>query len=267
MRYILSILLFLSIQNTQAQALIPDSTIKEFCRLTCECATLMKVDQGDPEKGFQNMGTCFNSTLEVYVKNGWVSKESLNDSVVANDFYNRVEKELKNSCPAFATMMEKANRQAPEPLTTINPKYFIPDAMMTTKGLVKSTNGSNSEMKRWNAKNMGTAKIQIVFDIRMVFNNSEDASAYLSIKEQELSEGGTVTDHNLKAFGADESKVFGENPKLAGAFGDIDMATYNFVFRVNKVVAKVFVSASKKATYEEALYFAKQAILSIKSVK
>jgi len=39
------------------------------------------------------------------------------------------------------------------------------------------------------------------------------------------------------------------------------------VFRVKNTVAKVFVSTSKKATYGEALAFAKEAIGRIKAVK
>jgi hypothetical protein len=114
---------------------------------------------------------------------------------------------------------------------------------------------------------MGTARIQMVFDIRMVFADAKDATSYLAIKENELSEGGKSTTRSLKAFGADESKVFGENEKIVAVFADLDMAQYNFIFRVKNVVAKVFVSTIKKATYEEALVFAKEAIKRIKAVK
>jgi len=61
-----------------------------------------------------------------------------------------------------------------------------------------------------------------------------------------------------------ESKVFGGNPKLLQAFGDLDLAQTNFVFRVKNIVAKVFVGSSKKASYDEILLFAKEAIRRIK---
>ena len=51
------------------------------------------------------------------------------------------------------------------------------------------------------------------------------------------------------------------------AFGDLDIAQFNFVFRVKNVVAKVFVSTTKKTSYEEAVIFAKEAIGRIKAFK
>jgi len=114
---------------------------------------------------------------------------------------------------------------------------------------------------------MNDAKIQMVFDIRFIFKDEQDAITYFVAKLEEMSEGGELTTHTLNTFGASESKVYGANPRLMGAFGDLDMAQFNFVFRVKNTVAKVFVSASKKASYEEALAFAKEAIGRIKAVK
>ena len=269
MRYLLPAILFLFVQITQAQQPLPDSTMQQFARLTCECATLMKIDAGDPEKAAKNLGTCINSTIGVYVQNDWIKNEWLDDSAWVNTFYRNLEKELTDNCPAFNSLMKaiKQPEQEPEPLATVNPKYFLADAFLLAKGLEKNANASLPTMNRWSAKNMSTNKIQMVFDIRMVFASEKEATDYFRLKMDEMSEGGKPTTRSLKAFGAQESKVFGENERMLGAFGDLDMAQYNFVFRIKKVVAKVFISASKKATYEEALAFARQAIVRIKAVK
>lgn len=267
MRYLLFAILFLLVQTIQAQQPLPDSIMKEFSRLTCECATLMKVDEGDAETGAKKLGTCINSTIGIYQENDWIKKEWLDDTAWITVFYRKLEKELTVNCPPIAKLIQHLNQKAPEPLPAVDQKYFLADAFMTAKGLEKNSGAGNAEMQRWSAKNMGTAHIQMVFDIRMVFANAVDAATYLQLKESELSEGGKTTTRSLKIYGADESKVFGENEKLLGAFGDLEMAQYNFVFRIKNVVAKVFVSASKKATYEEVLAFAKEAIGRIKAVK
>ncbi len=264
---LLSAILLLFVQTINAQQPLPDSAMRELSRLTCECATLMKIDNGDAETGAKNLGTCINSTIGIYVQNDWIKKEWLDDTAWVSVFYHDLEEELTGNCPAFAALLKKLNQKAPEPQPSVDQKYFLTDAFMTAKELEKNPAASNATMRRWSAKNMGTSKIQMVFDIRMVFTNAEEAATYLQLKENEMSEGGKHTAHSLAAFGVDESKVFGENEKLLGAFGGMDMAQYNFVFRIKNVVAKVFVSASKKATYEEALVFAKEAIGRIKAVK
>src|SRR5258705_10303527 len=66
-------------QFASAQRSLPDSTMKEFARLTCECATLLKIDETAADKAIQNLGTCINSTAGVYESNGCIKKESLRD--------------------------------------------------------------------------------------------------------------------------------------------------------------------------------------------
>ena len=114
---------------------------------------------------------------------------------------------------------------------------------------------------------MNDAKIQMVFDIRFIFKDEQDAAAYFTANLEEMSEGGELTANSLNDLGANISKVYGANPRMKEVFGDMDMVQYNFVFRVKNTVAKVFVSTSKKATYEEAVVFAKEAIGRIKAVK
>jgi hypothetical protein len=176
---------------------------------------------------------------------------------------------LAKTCPVFETLLDKVNKHAdaPDPLPSVDEKYFLAKEWMIQKGMEDNVNAANENMRRWSAKKMNDAKIQMVFDIRFIFKDEQEAGTYFMAKLDEMSEGGELTTNTLNAFGASESKVYGANPKLMGAFGDLDMAQYNFVFRVKNTVAKVFVSASKKATYEEVLVFAKEAIGRIKAVK
>lgn len=265
MKYVLLMLGIFSITRIEAQSPVPDSTLNEFTRLTCECATLMKVDQQQPSEGFENLMTCVKTNLSLYIQNGWLKEKDLLDSVYYYRFINALQEKLYSDCPAAKRLFDKANREAAEPSATVPPAYFISEAFLKAKNLEKNTI-NNSQMQRWSAKDMGTAAIQMVFDIRLIFENEKDASEYLEIKEQELSEGGSTTDHNLQAFGTDASQVYGENKNLTAAFGDLDMAQFNFVFRIKNVVAKVFVSGSKKMAYADAEAFAKEAIARIKAV-
>ena len=256
-------------QIASAQKSLPDSTMKEFTRLTCECATLLKVDQSDIDKAIQDLRTCINSTVRVYESNDWIKKEWLDDSVWAENFNNEMQSSLAKTCPVFKTLLDKVNKPAdvPEPLPTVDEKYFLASEWMMQKDMVANLNAGNENMKRWSGKNMNDAKIQMVFDIRYIFKDEQDAGVYFKAKLMDLSEGGELTANTLSDFGVSESKVYGANPRLMGIFGDMDMAQYNFVFRIKNTVAKVFVSVSKKATYEEAVAFAKEAIGRIKAVK
>jgi hypothetical protein len=269
MKYLLFLISFFSIQLISAQKSLPDSTMKEFARLTCECATLMKIDQGSTEKGIQNLGTCINSTIGVYENSGWIQKEWMDDSSWTQKFNTELQVELLKTCPVFKTLAQKADKpvDVPNPLPSVNEKYFLAKESMIKKGMEANVNAGDANMKRWSAKNMNNAKIQMVFDIRYVFKNEKDATGYYKAKLEEMSEGGELTTNSLKTFGASESKVYGSNPQLLATFGDLDMAQYNFVFRIKNIVAKVFVSASKKTSYQEVVVFAKEAIGRIKAVK
>ena len=259
----------LVVQNLPAQKSLPDSTMKEFTRLTCECATLMKIGQSEPEKAIQDLGTCISSTVDVFANSGWIKKEWMDDSVWSQNFNNEMQTGLTKNCPVFNTLLDKISKPAdsPRPLPTVNEKYFLAKTSMVQKGLEENVGAANANMRRWSAKNLNTAKIHMVFDIRFIFNNEQDAALYLKANKGELSEGGDLTTNSLDTFGADESKVYGPNARMMEACGDLDIAQFNFVFRVKNVVAKVFVSATKKASYEEAVGFAKEAIDRIRYFK
>jgi hypothetical protein len=269
MRYFLFPGCFFFTLIAAAQKTLPDSTMKEFTRLTCECATLMKIDQSVPGKGIQDLGTCINSTVSIYEKNGWIKTEWLNDSVWAENFNNELQAVLFQTCPVFKPLLDKINKPADilKPLSSVDEKYFIAKEYMIQKGLEENVNADNENMRRWSAKNLNAAKIHMVFDIRFIFKDEQDAISYFKANLEELSEGGDLKDNTLNSFGASESKVYGANARMIEAFGDMDIAQYNFVFRVKNVVAKVFVSTTKKTSYEEALVFAKEAIGRIKDVK
>jgi hypothetical protein len=265
MKFLLSCALILSFTASNAQPPLTDSSMKEFTRLTCECITLMNVDKLSSDDAIDRVRTCIQSTVGVYVQNGWIKKEWLQDSIWATHFDEQFDKLATQICPAYKAFAERMDRDEPEPLPTVKFEYFLPASYMNKKGLVINTAAANANMERWSAKDMNTNIIQMVFDIRYVFNSEKEASDYLDMKLGELSEGGGKTANNLKKEGADESFVFGANPNLNSLFGDMDMVQYNFVFRVKNVVAKVFVSTSKKATYEQAADFAKTAIATIKN--
>jgi len=269
MRYFLFPIYLFFAQIASAQKPLPDSTMKEFARLTCECATIMKIDETSTEKAIQNIGICINTTVGVYESNGWIKKEWLNDSVWAENFDNELQTILIKTCPPFKTLLEKINKPAdvPEPLPGVDDKYFLAKEWMTQKAMDENVKAGNENMRRWSAKNLTDAKIQMVFDIRYIFKDEDDAITYYKANLKNLSEGGELTANTLNTYGTSESRVYGANPRMMEAFGDLDMAQYNFVFRVKNTVAKVFVSTSKKATYDEAVAFAKEAIGRIKAVK
>lgn len=267
MRFVPIVCLLFFVLPVNAQEHMPDSTLKELARLTCECATLMKIDEGETEAAAKNLGTCINSTLEISVQNGWVKNEWMTDSVKKNKFFIDLENQLSADCPAFKALVKKFYPDAPDPLPVTNPIYYLTKEFMAAKGMELPASQVYANMHRWNAVKSSGASIQMVFDIRFVFKNEKEAAEYLAIKIGEMSEGGTLTKNNLQSLGTDESMVFGADPKLSAMFGDLDMAQYNFVFRIKNVVAKVFVATAKKTGYNDALVFAKEAIERIKAVK
>jgi hypothetical protein len=269
MRYLLFAACLFGGQFASAQQSLPDSTMKEFTRLTCECVTLMKIDQSVTDKAIDDLGTCINTTIGVFESKGWIRKEWLDDSEWAQHFDSEMQAGLVSSCPVFKALLEKVNNPVdiPGPLPTVNERYFLSGEFMNKKGMIADTNATTVNMRRWSALHLNEAKIQMVFDIRFVFKNEPDAISYYLANLEDLSEGGEPTASTIDSFGASESRVYGANARMLEAIGNLDMAQYNFVFRVKNVVAKVFVAASKKATYDEALVFAREAISRIRSAQ
>jgi hypothetical protein len=261
MKYLLACLILTLSFSAKAQSPVPDSVIRELSRLTCECITLLKVDELYISKGFDRLTTCVSGTLDIMSNEGLVKKEWMTDQSIYRRMITALQKQLSIDCPVFKTLIATT---APEPLAEANDRLFLEAGTMTKRGFTESVH--NGSMHRWNTKMERTDKIQIVFDIRFEFKTEKDADAYLFLKSKEMREGGAATKLSLGQFGAEQSAVYREDPKLTEAFGDLDMAHYNFLFRVKNVVAKVFVSATKAATYEEALAFAKEAIEQIKGV-
>ncbi len=260
--------LFLSGLGSTAQT-VPDSIRSEIARLTCECVTLMKIDENENEAGIANFQTCAAATIDVFASNGFIKKDWKEDEDWTADFFEDLIGRLETDCSVFNRFVLKLEQEqtGPQPLEKTDPRYFLSADAMTARNMELNVNAGDAQMKRWSAKDMAGSAIQIVFDIRYAFASDTDAAAYLKANLEKMREGGETTTHNLKEFGTDESYVYGGNPRLMGLFGDVDMAQFNFIFRVKRVVAKVFVSASKKASYNDALLFAKEAIERIKAVK
>lgn len=265
MKFIITLLAICCITSLKAQKQFSDSAMNEFTRLTCECATLMNLEKLTPEEGFDKLITCVNSTLGIYVQSGWVEEKTAKDSAWYMTFVNTLEQKLMTECDITKKFFARVNRKAPEPQESSAPAYFIADAYMTGKNMEKN-NVNNAQMHRWSAKDMGTATVQMVFDIRLVFTTEQEAADYMELKIDELSENGKPLDKTLQTSGTDASLVFGDNPNLTSAFGDLDLAQFNFIFRIKNVVAKVFISGSKKMGYAAAEGYAKEAIARIKAV-
>src|SRR5258705_7476098 len=143
-------------QFASAQRSLPDSTMKEFARLTCECATLLKIDETAADKAIQNLGTCINTTAGVYESNGWIKKEWLDDSAWTENFNNELYARMVKTCPAFKTLYDKVNNPVavPKPLPSVDEKYFLAKEWMIQKGMDENVNAGNENMKRWSARNM-----------------------------------------------------------------------------------------------------------------
>ncbi|MFI5133175.1 MAG: hypothetical protein ACHQEB_02510 [Chitinophagales bacterium] len=158
-------------------------------------------------------------------------------------------------------------QQVPDPLDNTDARYFLTAESMEKRGLELEVDSNDLNTKKWSAKDMTNSKYKIVIDTRYVFNNNKDAATYLKVNLEEMREKCENTTYNLKAFGADESHVYGVNPVLKSLFAAKDVVQYNFIFRVKNVVAKVLVAVSKKAAYNDALEIVKEAIGRINEVK
>lgn len=266
MKYVLSLLLFVSGLPSPAQEL-PDSVKNKIAELSCECLTLMKISESGIKKGTDQLRQCVNSTLDVFENSDIIKPEWRKDKDWNNRMAIDVVNWLNGNCASYRQFVknytEAVNKPQPVPLDHTNSSLFLPDELMKKKGMQLSQQDNN--LRRWTAIKTEGATIQIVFDIRFEFNNPDAAAAYLAANMEELSENGELTQHELENYGADESRVYGANPKLISMFGDMDQQQFNFIFRVKNVVAKVFVAASKKASYDDALKFAKEAIIHIQA--
>ena len=268
MKYFISICLLLMALNSKAQQ-VPDSIKNEIAKLTCACATPQNIDQAETDDGLMKLSVCISKSIDAFAGRFGIKKNWNDDA----DWLTKISEDLtlllQENCPALKKFYLKMylNENGPDPLDNTDTRYFLVEETMKNRGLELEIDSNDLNTKRWSAKEMNNSKYKIVLDTRYVFNNSKDAATYLKVNLDEMREKGESTAYSLKTFGADESHVYGVNPVLKSIFAAKGVVQYNFIFRIKNVVAKVVVAVSTKATYNDALEIAKEAIGRINAVK
>jgi hypothetical protein len=248
---------------------LPDSVLQKFADMHCSCMTQGKIEAATIEEGKQALQGCFKSVMDLYSLSDeaaalvGIMKDAEKKSVFIDALFQKLNKE----CTSFSTYYKtvEAGAALPEPLATVKEDYFLDSKKMTARKLKVKKN--DAQMRTWNGYDQKNPRIQMVFDIRYVFKTEEEAKVYYAGKLSFLNEGAPETTNTLKNLDVSASNVYGQDDTLVGAFGDLDLKQINYVFRIKNVVAKVFISGSKKMTDAETLQIAKEAIARIKAAK
>jgi len=153
----------------------------------------------------------------------------------------------------------------PDGLDKIPDNLFIPDAFFTKYNLEMAPQ-SNVHIKDWSTIDR-TARIGVVDDVRWEFNNAEEAMAYHKKNLGVNSESGIEIHDRVYIPGAQELHIYRESKSITDlnqSMG-IDTKEFYFLFVIDKVVAKVFVTVNGDATIDDASVFAKEAAKDIRN--
>ncbi len=269
MKTLLIIVSALLMQNVIAQKFnVPDSVMEKYATMICNCSNKENFSTKKQDAAITIIGKCIKDVTAVYsfsdeaatLKTAFETKET------SDKFNEYTIDKLLEFCPSFKTFFDKNINNTPEikisPLATVKEAYFLDSKKMAAKKMTVKNNGT--QMRTWSAIDFGKIKVQIVYDIRYQFKNEEDAKKYYKQDLPFLSEKAPEVANELKTLGVSESNVYSDN---SGAAFGLDMKMKNYIFRIKNVIAKVFVSATAKATDAEMLQFAKDAIARIKALK
>jgi hypothetical protein len=142
---------------------------------------------------------------------------------------------------------------------SIPPNFFLPDSFLVNYNLQLKSD-ANPNMRVWKNPLKGS-QIFILNDIRLGFKNEKKAVAFLKKNLAENSENGIEIQTGIKIPGTQELRIFRENDKvaLANNKAGYNVRCYFFLFVVDYVYVKIFLTTDSKTTVEEASVFAQEA--------
>jgi len=150
-------------------------------------------------------------------------------------------------------------------LETIPDNLFIPDAYFT-KYKLELQERSNAHIKDWSTIDR-TAKIGVVDDDRWEFKDAEEALAWHKKNLTVNSESGAEIKDRVYIPGAQDLHIYRESKSITDlnkSMG-IDSKEYYFLFAIDKVVLKVFVSVNGNVSLDDASVFAKEAARNVRN--
>ena len=153
----------------------------------------------------------------------------------------------------------------PDGLETIPDNLFIPDVFFT-KYKLELQERSNAHIKDWSTIDR-SAKIGVVDDVRWEFKDAEEAMAWHKKNLNVNSESGTELKDKMYIPGAQDLHMYRESKSITDlnkSMG-IDSKEYYFLFAMDKVVVKVFVTVNGEVSLDEASAFAKEAAKSVRT--
>jgi len=153
----------------------------------------------------------------------------------------------------------------PDGLENITDNLFIPDAFFT-KYKLELQERSNVHIKDWSTIDR-TAKFGVVDDVRWEFKDADEAMAWHKKNLKVNSESGEELKDKMYIPGAQELHMYRESKSITDlnkSMG-IDSKEYYFLFAMDKVVVKVFVTVNGEVSLEDASVFAKEAAKSVRT--
>ena len=153
----------------------------------------------------------------------------------------------------------------PDGLDKIPDNLFIPDAFFVKYNL-KMAPQSNLHIKDWSTPER-TAEIGVVDDVRWEFNNADEAMAYHKKNLVVNSENGVEIKDGVYIPGAEELHIYRESKSITDLNQNMGINTkeFYFLFVIDKVVAKVFVTVNGNVSLNDASVFAKEAAKDIRN--
>jgi hypothetical protein len=124
----------------------------------------------------------------------------------------------------------------------VNENIFLSERQLSSYKLLLKERELNSDGgKKWWLSADDNNIINQVFDIRVVRNSETDARRYLSENLSAMSEDMIQTDNpDVLEMGSDARFFINDKDEM-----NINLIMYNYIFRVNNVIGKVFIAGAK----------------------
>jgi hypothetical protein len=272
MRYF-SLLSFLLLSVGQISAQEPNPNEKTLA----EIGDIIKHSICDCAKGQTNVymsrpqidtivATCYEVGVQNALDKGWLNQKYIENVQLLQPMESKISRWLGDSCQSLMALLQR------DLMITAGNEYFIP-AKSLEKDFSLSFPKGNSGFRMWTNKALNEGQkeveIEIVMDIRWVFDSHQQALAFHKASLKYNAEGGVINTEKIKLKGATELHTYREGEPAKAVFKSlgVEQRHHYFLFVFNKTVVKVFVATNTKCSSKKASKFAKMAIKQLKTIK
>jgi hypothetical protein len=266
-----SLLASLSTQDSWAQATNPnEKTLADIGNIIkhsiCDCAkSNTNIYMSRPQID-TIVATCYEVGVQNALDKGWLNEKYIENVQLLQPMESNISRWLGDSCQSLISLLQR------DLMISAGNQYFIP-AKNLEKDFGLSLPKGNAGFRMWTNKAIAAGQkdvqLQVVIDIRWVFDSHQKALDFHKASLKYNAEGGVTNPEKINLKGAQELYCYREGAPAQAVFKSlgIEQRHHYFLFVFDKTVVKVFVGTNNTCSSKKAAKFAKMAIKQLKTIK